>query len=321
VTGLSGRGVGLDVVRETVERLHGSVDVHSATGLGTTFVLSLPLSVSTMHCLLVEAGGQTFALPAAAVRSVLRVAPGAVGRAEGRDVVRVGARPVPLARLADVLNLDPAATDAEPGAKQPATVLSVQGGQVALLVDRLAGTHELVIKSLPPPLTRVRYVAGAAVLGSGNVAVILSAVDLVAAVERAEPDPAAAPALADTTPAPATVLVVEDSITTRTLEKNVLEAAGYRVEVAGDGVAAWAILGATSCDLVVADIEMPRMDGLDLTRRIRADPRLQDLPVVLVTSRDTRDDRERGAQAGADAYIIKGGFDQNRLLDTIRRLT
>jgi two-component system chemotaxis sensor kinase CheA len=319
VTGLSGRGVGLDVVRDAVERLHGSADVHTVAGAGTTFVLSLPLSVSTMHCLLIEAAGQTFALPAAAVRSVLRVAAGSVGRADGREVVRVGDRPVPLARLADVLGLEPAGGGAGPGAKQPATVLSFQGGHVALLVDQLAGTHELVIKSLPPPLSRVRHVAGAAVLGSGDVAVILSAADLVGSVERAEPDPAAT--LADTGPAPAVVLVVEDSITTRTLEKNVLEAAGYRVEVAADGVAAWAILGSTGCDLVVADIEMPRMDGLELTSRIRADPRLQHLPVVLVTSRDSREDRERGAQAGADAYIVKGGFDQNRLLDTIRRLT
>jgi two-component system chemotaxis sensor kinase CheA len=168
-------------------------------------------------------------------------------------------------------------------------------------------------------------VTGAAILGSGEVAVILSAADLVASVERTGAAPAGA-AIAGAEPA--TILVVEDSITTRTLEKNVLAAAGYRVEAVADGLAAWELLHAVSpagghpaVDLVVADIEMPRMDGLELTRRIRADPRLEVLPVVLVTSRDSREDRERGAQAGADAYIVKGGFDQNRLLDTIRRLT
>ncbi|MEN3356226.1 MAG: two-component system, chemotaxis family, sensor kinase CheA [Mycobacteriales bacterium] len=330
VTDISGRGIGLDVVRDAVERLHGVLDVRSATGAGTTFELSLPLSVSTMHCLLVRAGGQTFALPSTVVGGVLRVAPGEVERAEGREVVRVGDRPVPLGRLAHLLGLADGPGGEMAGrevggparAKQPAAVLSFQGNQVALLVDRLAGTHELVVKSLPPPLTRVRHVTGAAILGSGEVAVILSAADLVASVERAGPDPLGT--AADES-GPPTILVVDDSITTRTLEKNVLEAAGYRVQTAADGLAAWGILRAAGrdadVDLVVSDIEMPGLDGLELTGRIRADARLQALPVVLVTSRESREDRERGAQAGADAYIVKGGFDQNRLLDTIRRLT
>jgi two-component system chemotaxis sensor kinase CheA len=318
VTDLSGRGVGLDVVRDAVERLHGSVEVHSTVGHGTTFVLSLPLSVSTVHCLMLQAGGQTFALPATLVQRVLRVAAEAVGRAEGRPVVRVGDRPVALARLTDVLGVQ-AADGADPGSTGPAAVLSIQGVQVALLVERLAGTHELVVKSLPPPLSRVRHIAGAAVLGTGEVAMILNAADLVASVERGEPHPPATPAHPDS--GPATILVAEDSITTRTLEKNVLEAAGYRVEAAADGLAAWSLLRSSDCDLVVADIEMPGMDGFELTAKIRADPRLADLPVVLVTSRDSREDHERGALVGADAYIVKGGFDQNRLIDTIRRLT
>jgi two-component system chemotaxis sensor kinase CheA len=319
VTDLSGRGVGLDVVRDAVERLHGSVDVHSTTGRGTTFVLSLPLSVSTVHCLLLQAGGQTFAVPATLVQRVARVAADTVERAAGRDVVRVGDRPVALARLADVLGVETSDDGADPGATRPVAVLGVQGAHVALLVERLAGTHELVVKSLPPPLARVRHVAGAAVLGSGEVAMVLNAADLVASVERGEPHRPATPAAP--VGGPATILVAEDSITTRTLEKNVLEAAGYRVAVAADGLAAWTLLRSSDCDLVVADIEMPRMDGFELTARIRADPRLADLPVVLVTSRDSREDHERGAQVGADAYIVKGGFDQNRLIDTIRRLT
>jgi two-component system chemotaxis sensor kinase CheA len=346
VTDLSGRGIGLDVVREAIGRLHGSVDVHSTPGAGTTFELSLPLSVSTMHCLLVRAGGQTFALPSMAVGSVLRVGAGEVHRAEGHDVVRVAGRPVPLARLDQVLGLEQSEVDGAvpaPGSwanstgpagtrpgKQPATVLSFQGSQVALLVDRLAGAHELVVKSLPAPLARVRHVTGAAILGSGEVAVILSAADLAASVERAVPAPAGPVTGPDGAADPPRILVVEDSITTRTLEKNLLETAGYRVDTAPDGLAAWELLRArapgggtsrTPIDLVVADVEMPRMDGLELTARIRADPGLQALPVVLVTSRESREDRERGARAGADAYIVKGAFDQNRLLDTIRRLT
>jgi two-component system chemotaxis sensor kinase CheA len=139
----------------------------------------------------------------------------------------------------------------------------------------------------------------------------------VASVER--PASASIAAAAEEPRAP-TVLVVEDAITTRTLERNILEAAGYRVRVAADGAEAWALLESDGCDLVVTDIEMPRMDGFELTARVRADQRLRHLPVVLVTSRDSREDRERGVQAGADAYIVKGGFDQEWLLETIRRL-
>jgi two-component system chemotaxis sensor kinase CheA len=195
-------------------------------------------------------------------------------------------------------------------------VLGVQGGHVALLVDQLAGTRELVVKPLPPPLSQLRHVTGAAILGSGAVAVILNCAQLLASTGQTDaPPPATCPA-----DRPATVLVVEDSVTMRTLEKDVLETAGFRVEVAGDGAAAWEMLSSDGWDLVVSDIEMPRLDGIELTTRIRSTPRLRHLPVVLVTARDSQHDRERGALAGADAYIVKGAFNQDRLLDTIRRL-
>jgi two-component system, chemotaxis family, sensor kinase CheA len=315
VTAISGRGVGLDVVRSVVERLHGSVEVRCEPGRGTTFMLSLPLSVSTMHCVLVEAAGQTFAVPTAMVDRIVRVTPADVGRAGGRAVLRVADRPVTLARLADVLGLPEAAG----AGTRPAAVLGGAAGQVALLVDGLTGTRELVIKTLPAPLAAARGVAGAAILGSGEVAMLLSGADLVAAAGRADvPVPVPAPVPAP--PRPATVLVVEDSVTIRTLEKDVLESAGFRVEVAGDGLAGWEMLAAGEWDLVVSDIDMPRLDGIELTRRIRASPRLRHLPVVLVTSHESREHRERGALAGADAYLVKGALDQDHLIDTIRRL-
>ena len=318
VTDLSGRGVGLDVVREQVERLHGSVEVSSTLHGGTTFTLSLPLSVSTMHCLLLEAGGQTFALPVAGVERIVRVAADEVQRAEGREAVRIDGRPVVLAPLARVLGLD-APRSGDDHAKRPVIVLGTPDRRVGLVVDRLVRTQELVVKSLPEPLVRVRHLAGATILGSGRVAMILASTDLITSVERAE---GAAPRAADAAPeaAPATILVAEDSITTRTLEKSILEGAGYRVRVAGDGLEAWSLLESDGCDLLLTDVEMPRMDGFELTTRVRADKRLRDLPVVLVTSRDSREDRERGIRAGADAYVVKGAFDQERLLDTVRRL-
>ena len=310
--------MGLDVVREHVDRLHGSIDVASDVGDGTTMSLSVPLSVSTMHCLLLEAGSQTFALPVTGVERIVRVAAGQVQRAEGRQAVHVDGRPVVLASLAEVMGLAAPARAEDPDAKRPVIVAAGHGRRVGLLVDRLERTQELVVKSLPAPLERIRHVAGVTILGSGRAALILSSADLIASVERAEGASSGAVGTA-LAPAP-TILVAEDSITTRTLEKSILEGAGYQVRVAADGAEAWRLLQETGCDLLLTDVEMPEMDGFELTTRVRADQRLRDLPVVLVTSLDSGTDRERGASAGADAYVVKGAFDQERLLDTLRRL-
>src|SRR5438128_8703279 len=247
ITDLSGRGVGLDVVRVAVERLHGSVRVESRPRLGTTFSISLPLSVSTMLCLLVEAGGRTFALPASGVVRIVGVGPNEIERAEGRETARVDGRPVVVARLSDVLGLQAAPGRHDPRSRRPVVVLGTQERRAAFLVDRLAATQEVVIKSLPAPLFRVRYVAGATILGSGEVVMILSAADLMASLERAD-GPTLATAQAPQAE-PATILVVEDSLTTRTLEKNILETAGFRVRVAADGAEAWGVLQSGSRDL------------------------------------------------------------------------
>jgi two-component system chemotaxis sensor kinase CheA len=318
ITGLSGRGVGLDVVREAVELLHGSIEVDSSPGASTTFSVSLPLWVSTMHCLLVQAEGQTFALPVSAVERVIRAAPEDLLPAAGRETVRIDGRPVIVSRLSEVLALK-SAGGGDRQSRRPIVVLGGPDRRAAFLVDSLVQIYEVVIKGLPEPLSRVPHLAGATILGTGQVAMLLSPTELIASAER---DRAAAPArMVAPDVAPPTVLVVEDSITTRTLEKNILETAGYRVRVAADGGEAWTLLESDDCDLIVADIEMPVMDGFELTARIRSDERHRDLPVVLVTSRDAQEDRERGIRAGADAYIVKGSFQQERLLDTIRRLT
>jgi len=320
VTDLAGRGVGLDVVRQSVEQLGGWLDVDSAPGHGTAFTLSVPLSISTINCLLIEAGGQTFALPLGAIERVLRVGPDELGRASGRYMIRLDHGPVPLAELATVLAVDrtDAALAPAPALKRPVVVLRAHERVAAFAVDALLDTHEVVIKTLPPPLVRVQYVTGATILGSGDVAMLLDAGDLIEAVHGGEFVTLGEPGPSDSEPA--TILVVEDSITTRTLEKSILEAAGYRVQTAADGEAGWDLFRSGACDLVIADIEMPGIDGFELTARIRGDADRRDLPVVLVTSRDSRDDHERGVAVGADAYIVKGAFDQERLLDTIRRL-
>ena len=318
VTGLSGRGVGLDVVREHVERLHGTLTLDTEVGRGTSFRLELPLTVATTLCLLVGVAGRPFGLPVTNVVRIERVRPDDLGWMGGNQVVQVDGRPLPVLPAATLLGLPPKAA---PGAR-PVVVVGSAERRVALAVESLDGVQEVVIKPLPWPFARVGGAAGAATLASGDVVMILNAADLARPGWAGEPSRSTAgPAPADAAPAgPATVLVVDDSAVTRTLEKSILEAAGYQVRVAPDGAAALDLLGREPCDLVVTDIEMPRLDGLALTARVRADERLRDLPVVLVTSLESDEDRRRGVEVGADAYIVKGAFDQDQLLETIQRL-
>ena len=314
VTGLSGRGVGLDVVRDHVERLGGIITLDTAAGRGTRFRLELPLTVATTLCLLVGAAGRPFGLPVTSVVRIERARAEDMGWVGGNRVVPVDGRPLPLVPAATLLGLQPQASS---GAGTVVVVGSAER-RTALAVESLLGVQEVVIKPLPWPFARVGGTAGAATLASGDVVMILNAADLTRPGHAGEASRVAAPAPAPLEAAPAhqaTILVVDDSAVTRTLEKSILEAAGYRVQVAADGAAALDLLGREPCDLVVTDIEMPRLDGFSLTEQVRADERLRDLPVVLVTSLDSEDDWRRGVEVGADAYIVKGDFDQDRLLD------
>jgi two-component system chemotaxis sensor kinase CheA len=326
VTEVSGRGVGMDVVRETVERLHGMLDVESKSGVGTRFLLSLPLTVATTRCLLVRARGDMFALPIANIVRIQRVDTEQVQSLQGRQVMQMDDGAVMVAHLGDVLELSTNGAPMEAEIQErwlPTVVVGSAEQRAGLLVDELAGSQEMVIKNLPWPLVRVRNAAGATVLGTGEILVVLNAADLVRAVTSgtcatvAESIPQVG---AGAESGPRTVMVVDDSIVTRSLEKSILENAGYKVRVAAEGAEAWNILQSEACDILVSDIVMPVMDGFELTKKVRADRRLKELPVILVTSLGSDDDHERGVQAGADAYIVKGSFTQDRLLETIRRL-
>ncbi len=318
VSTISGRGVGLDVVRDQVERLQGTVDVESRVGQGTTFTLTMPLTVAATLCLVVRAGGQRFALPVHHVHRLLPVEGSGVVSVEGGPAVQVGGRAIPVAHLAGLLGLGPGASGPEP------ILVALECGprMAACWVDGLEGMEELVVKPLPDPLYSVVHVAGVALRGSGEPILVLHVGDLLRAVGSTAPVALAAadgPARPAARPGAPRILVVDDSTTTRTLLRSILRSAGYAVEVATDGHDAWARLAELQVDLVVSDVDMPRMDGLELTARIRQDPRLERLPVVLVTSLGSEQDRRRGIEAGADAYIVKGAFDQQHLLDTIRR--
>jgi len=202
-----------------------------------------------------------------------------------------------------------------------AAVVGSAEKRIAFLVDEVLDEQEVLVKSLGKQLSRVRNIAGATVLGTGKVVPILNVPDLMKSAVKV----AAGPARAAVTEGKVetrekTILVAEDSITARTLLKNILEAAGYNVKTSVDGVDAFTALRTEDVDLVVSDVEMPRMNGFDLTAKIRADKKLEDLPVVLVTALESREDRERGIDAGANAYIVKSSFDQSNLLEVVRRL-
>ena len=315
ITDVSGRGLGLAIVREKLEKLGGRVALESVPGEGTVFRLTVPLTLATFRGVLVTAAQEQFVVPAGAVERVLRADPGEAPTVQNRPVLEVDGDTLPLRSLADILELP---GDGSARGAVPVLVVAADAGRFACAVDGIGGEQEVIIKSLKPPLRRVRNVAAATILGSGKVVPVLDASDLVKSALRLRGG-AARPAVTREA-VKRSVLVAEDSITSRMLLKNILEAAGYEVVTTVDGVDAFSHLKTDRVDAVVSDVDMPRMNGFSLTEAIRADERLKELPVVLVTSLASREDRERGVDAGASAYIVKSSFDQGNLLDTLARL-
>jgi two-component system chemotaxis sensor kinase CheA len=319
-TRISGRGVGLDAVRAAAERVRGTLDVTWTTGAGATFVLETPLVLATLRALLVRVGDHLLALPTSAVDALVRIRPESVHRADGRDVAVLDDVPVQVASLARILG--PPLREARPaGAPLVAALLRAGGRRLAAVVDEPVAELEIAVRPLERPEGPLPHLVGAAILGTGEVALVLSPGSLVeAAGALAGGEPLAGTGADAAPPARHRVLVVDDSITTRTLEQSTLEAAGYEVVVAVDGVDAWTRLQGGGIEVVVTDVEMPRMGGIELCETIRASQRFAALPVVLVTSLDSAEHRARGLEAGADAYVGKSSFDQQGLLEIIRQL-
>ncbi len=318
VTDISGRGVGLDAVRTAVEGLRGRVDVSSRPGQGCTFTVTVPLTLAVVPCVLLRAGGQRYHLPAHATRKILRGGREAEVGLEGGTAVWVGGDAVPVSDLAAALG-GPGATEAG-----PVLVLEAANGRRhAFRVDAVLGQRDVTVKELGAVAPRSQLVAGASIEADGSVVLVLDPSSLVEVADRrrrgaAHGTPAPAPAAAPT--ALARILVVDDALTVRELERSILERAGYAVRVAVDGEDALARLAEERPDLVITDVEMPRRDGHGLAAAIRANPALSSLPVLMVTSRASDEDRRKGLEAGADAYIVKQDFDAERLLEAVTRL-
>jgi two-component system chemotaxis sensor kinase CheA len=315
VTDLAGRGMGLSVVYETVRRLRGDVDLKPGDHAGVSLHLSVPLSIATHRLLLVSSANRHFAAPIHGIERLVRVRADSVGTVEGKLVVAFDGQPVSLYRLCDLLGLD-----GSPAETLRVMILRVKGGRIAIAVDEFLWESETVIQDLGPAGARDGRISGGVLLDDGRIALVLDPAQLLAGASQAAlPD-----FLKTAAPAPKaklfSILVVDDSMTTRTLEKSILEANGYHVRVAVDGVEALTQLRSKIPDLVITDVQMPRLDGFGLLEAMKADQALERIPVIVVTSLDRREDQARGLELGADAYIVKRKFDQGELLAAIRQI-
>jgi two-component system chemotaxis sensor kinase CheA len=313
VTDLSGRGIGLDAVREAAERLGGDVALGTEAGTGTTVTLTVPLSVASMPALVVEAAGSVVAIPLDAVQRSLRVGRDEIVRTGQLATVLIDGQALPLAPLAALATAQASVVAATE--RTSAIVVRAAGGAAAAFtVDRIVGAVPVLLKPLPRFAPTTPVIAGAALDAVGDPLVVIDPDRLVAGAReaaRSEPAP---------TPVRPRVLVIDDSLTTRMLEQSILESAGYEVALATSAEEGLEVARASRYALCLVDVEMPGMDGFAFVERIRADAALKDLPAILVTSRSSPEDRQRGLDVGAQAYIVKGEFDQGVLLDRIKVL-
>jgi two-component system chemotaxis sensor kinase CheA len=318
LTDISGRGLGLAIARERIEAVGGCLSVETKTGEWTVFRIQVPVTLATFRGVLVKARGQTFAIPTASIDQVFRVNPSAVLSVDGRESIPIGGRPVSLASLSRVLGLRAPSGGEDEAPGGAAIVIQVSGARIAFRVDDVLGEQEVLEKSLGTQLLRVRNVSGATVLSTGELVPILNPADLLRSAalgpEPIEERPATR------SERPREILVADDSVTLRMLVKNILETAGYKVTTAVDGAEALAALRAEDFDLLISDIDMPKLDGIALCSKLRGFAATADLPILLLSSHDSREARKKGIDAGADAYISKSGLDQGNLLEVVGRL-
>lgn len=318
VTEISGRGMGMSVVREQVEAFNGRVSVTPRKPWGTSFSIILPVAVATFRGILVRLGDRKFILPTPAVEKMMRTPRNEIKTVENRNTINLAGQILPLEPLTGLLDLP---SSDRPGDRDYLHALIVCSGRqrFALEVDEVLGEQEVLVKGLGPQLARVRNISGVAELGPGDLVPILNVHDLMNSAIHSGTSPASSVPITAAKERKS-IMIAEDSITSRMLLKNVLESVGYRVAVAVDGASALAELKTGEFDALVSDVDMPRMNGFVLTERVRADRKLADLPVILITSLSSQDDKERGIEAGANAYIVKSSFDQSNLLSVLDRL-
>ncbi|WP_322104481.1 hybrid sensor histidine kinase/response regulator [Paraburkholderia sp. J41] len=320
VTDVSGRGVGLDAVLNFAKTVRGTVRIESAPGQGTRFVLQLPLTLSVVRSLIVEVAGEAYAFPLAHVRRALSVPRSAIETLEGQQHIAYDGRPVGLVAARQLLG---AQAEAHAGDNVNVVLVGGESGLYGVAIDRFAGERMLAVQPLDARLGKLRNVSAAALLDDGEVVLIVDVEDIVASVGRLVRDGQLAGVARGANGAARErkrILVVEDSLTVRELERKLLEKRGYAVTVAVDGMDGWNTLRQARFDLVITDVDMPRMDGIELVTMIKHDAQHRNVPVMIVSYKDREDDRRRGLDAGADYYLTKGSFHDEALLDAVNDL-
>jgi two-component system chemotaxis sensor kinase CheA len=319
VTDVSGRGMGLSVVAEAAARLQGKADIEPGKRGGTRVSISAPLSVSSHRLLLVACQDETYAIPLSGIERLHRVKLADMQSVESKPVITIASRQLPVVSLGHLLR------SGESGVQMDHDTLCVvvmKSGtrRLAVAVDAFLSERDAIIKDLPAPAGNAR-IAGGILREDGSVCLVLNPADIVEGFRQTS-ERLVFKAKTETVAATKSVeiLIVDDSLTTRTLEKSVLEAHGYKVAIAVDGVEALHYLRSEPVGLVISDLQMPRLDGFGLLEEMKRDPRLQKIPVIIVSSLENREDQARGMALGADAYIVKRKFEQRALLETIRQI-
>jgi two-component system, chemotaxis family, sensor histidine kinase and response regulator WspE len=317
VSDISGRGVGLDAVRDMVAQVRGSVRVTTTRGRGTQFRLQLPVTLSVLRSLLVEVDGEPYAFPLSSVARAVQLPTEALLRLEGRLHFELDGRRIGVVSAHQVLGRrEPTVVPA----RRPVVVLGEGAQACAVMVDRFLGERELAVQPLDPLLGKIKDVSAGALMDDGSPVLILDVDDLVRSITRLAhegapvAEPVAAPVVAG---GRKRILVVDDSLTVRELERKLLARQGYDVEIAVDGMDGWNAVRSGPFDLVITDVDMPRMDGIELLSRITRDPQLKSLPVMIVSYKDREDDRRRGLDAGAAYYLAKGSFHDATLVEAV----
>jgi two-component system, chemotaxis family, sensor histidine kinase and response regulator WspE len=318
VTDVSGRGVGLDAVQDMVKQVRGTIRVSSQRGKGMRFQLQLPVTLSVVRTLLAEIAGEPYAFPLAYIVRALKLSKDSIAQLEGREHFELDGRQVGLVAARQVLAVD---APVFVGDDVPVIVMGDHDHTYGLIVDRFLGEHELVVHPLDAQLGKIRNIAAGALMEDGSPVLIVDADDIIRSMDKL-----VSGGHLDTAPrAPAgvngkkrkRVLVVDDSLTVRELERKVIGNRGYDVEVAVDGMDGWNAVRTGQFNLVITDIDMPRMDGIELITLINKDENLKSVPVMIVSYKDREEDRRRGLEAGAAHYLTKGSFHDETLLQAV----
>jgi two-component system, chemotaxis family, sensor kinase CheA len=328
VTDMSGRGLGLSIVREKIEKLNGIISLETEVNVGTTFHILLPMTLTTFRGIVVKVKEHRFIIPTMNVERVLKIDNRKIRTVNNIDTIQIGGQILSIADLGEVLGLPEhkhvSTYESESGItglNQLRVVVLVSGAQrIAIKVDEVLDEQQVLVKSLGKLLNRVRNISGATILGSGKVVPVLHIGDLIKSALRPIVKDNEQHSLQKIVAKRKKILVTDDSITSRTLIKNILETAGYKVSTAVDGADAFTKACSNEFDLIVSDVDMPRMSGFELTAKIRSDKKLSSMPVILLTALGSDEDRERGIEVRADAYLIKKNFDQNNLLEVIGKI-